>query len=476
MKKDMMNDRIIKLLKEIASNEGKVINNLIKANVFTTDYIVNSAIEYDDNRIMYFVAKYVEGINVENINRLAEKVKVADLGFRRNYDIIYWFAKEVKNAPVDLLADGLIIALKNSQKDGSLLADILAYIYKFCKDVKNAPIKKFADALINLRWPFAMLEFAKNVKKAPIRELALGIIETKSAEIMYLFARDIKSKKVPMDELIDALIKTKSAEYIYQFARDVKGAPIDRLEDGIIRSVENSKNKMIESNKVGYICDFARNIKGANISKIEDALIKLGESNYIERLVSIKGTDNDKLIDELIKISDPYDIYFLAKYKKGNIYKLAKGIVQTGSAEYMYQFAKDIENAPIELLADGIIATGNAKYMYDFIVKVKGAPIDRLVEAIMNTRNVGYMKIVQTYLRDKKEYIINQEKIDSTERLLKEEKEMFTRLINLANLGEVEKIQNDATLYRNLFIDEYIENSQNSVKTRRLVCENNGDK
>lgn len=442
-----MNDRTVQLLKEIGYNKGKVINALIKGKVITTYYIVDAAIESKDNWIMYFVAKYVEGLDIESINKLAEKVKEGGLGPKKNYDVIYFFARDVKNAPVDVLADGLIMALNDKRNDGTILRDILNYIYKFIENVNEESKRKFADAIINLRWPYVILEFAEMVKGAPIRELALGIIETKNAECMYLFAKNIVSKNVPMDKLIDALIETKNAEYIYMFARDIKDAPIDKLEDGIISTVLNAENEIIESNNVSYICDFARDIKGADINKLIDAIVSIGS---------------------------PSEIYMFAIYKRGDINRLAAGIVQTGSAEYIYNFARNIEDAPIDVLVDGIIATGDAKYMYDFIVNIKGAPINRLVEAIMNTRSLNYMRKVQKYLSDKNGYVVNSEEIITVIRTMKEERETFSNLIDLANSGEIEKISSDATLYRNLFIDGNINHDRKGVKTRTLVCENNG--
>ena len=111
-------------------------------------------------------------------------------------------------------------------------------------------------------------------------------------------------------------------------------------------------------------------------------------SKYIE-LGIVKMED---AVNELIHLNDAFYIYRFARdVKDAPIDKLADVVIATQNAKYIYKFAFDVKDAPIDKLVDAVIATQNAEYIYEFAYDVKDAPIDKLVDAIIATQNAEYI-------------------------------------------------------------------------------------
>ncbi len=60
-------------------------------------------------------------------------------------------------------------------------------------------------------------------------------------------------------------------------------------------------------------------------------------------------------------------IVLTKKLNPKEINELADLVIAIGDAEYIYKFARDVLNAPIDKLADAVIATGGYKYFSEFI-------------------------------------------------------------------------------------------------------------
>ena len=126
-----MTKNMLEILKNIDSNKGQVINSLIKSNVLTVKDIVSAAIESKNPSIIFSVTAYTNGLNNEDIDKLADAVIATE-----DAKYIYSFARYIKGAPLEKLADA-IIATKDAR-----------YIYEFACGVNGAPIEKLAKAII----------------------------------------------------------------------------------------------------------------------------------------------------------------------------------------------------------------------------------------------------------------------------------------------------------------------------------------
>lgn len=293
-----MSSNMFDLLKKIGSNRGKIINNLIKGNVFTSNEIVESALECNLPYIIYDVSVYVEGISKKDIDRLTDYI--IDYG---NIKYIYDFAKNVKNAPTHRLADVMI-------NKGSV-----EYIYEFAKNVEGAPIDRLSDAIIKSKETEYIYKFATEIKGTPVNLLIDTLIELKDSWYLCHFAKDtgdkmikrkiyntvlyeIKNAKdiyvcakfmndIDVSEIERALIATDSSEYIYKFACDIDGAHIDVLADTIIKLGESE-----------YIYHFARSVKNAPLDKLATAIIKTGEITYIDLFMHIEGAPLEYMMEQ----------------------------------------------------------------------------------------------------------------------------------------------------------------------------------
>lgn len=125
----------------------------------------------------------------------------------------------------------------------------------------------------------------------------------------------------------------------------------------------------------------------------------LNEKDLIEIIVENQLASKDVLdawtLEKVVASQSPERIYRFAiknkKLSKESLEKLAEAVIQTEDAEYIYNFAKDIEGAPIDKLAEGIIQTEDAYCIYAFAKEVKGAPIDRLAEAVIQIDDAEYI-------------------------------------------------------------------------------------
>jgi len=113
----------------------------------------------------------------------------------------------------------------------------------------------------------------------------------------------------------------------------------------------------------------------------------------IKNLISIGILDYDYVLKSAIETKDAVIIYSITLNiaKEEDISKLANEICKTNNAEYIYNFAKKIKGAPIEILAEAICNTYNTKYIYYFAKYIIGAPIEILENAICNINDAKYI-------------------------------------------------------------------------------------
>lgn len=467
-KKEIMNDRIIKLLKEVASNEGKVVNNLIEANILSVDYVVDCAIKNGEKEIIYYVSKYVKNIGKRNTIKLADALVKSDNSIYKTYHLIYDFAKDVKYAPIEKLENYLIRVINENKNDSVIRNDILEEICKFANNIKKTNVEKLEDAIIKLGYAEDIYDFAKVVKKSSIAKLTDAIIRTGDAAWIYRFASDIKG--VNIEKLANAIIKTKSSRYIYYFARDIKHAPIHVLEDGILQTISSDTKDTDKSNNIIRICDFANNIEKANIDKITDGVIK---SNDISLIISfakgVKNVNVEKLEDKVIEIGTPLEIFTFTRNVKGtSIDKLTEVIIEKGNNHVIWLFARDIPNAQVDKLADVIIQTKDPDYIYKFIT-IEGAPLDKLVDALIETKSIIHINGAQGLLK-----MINRETIDVEEirKMMEQatyEKRLYSELVDLAISDDIEKLKINSDIYRTLLGNtEELEQKDTKTKCRTL--------
>jgi len=280
--------------------------------------LVEGIIDTENPSYIYKFAKLITGLTEAEISSLTSAVCRAKESF-----YIYKFARDVENAPIEILTEG-IIATAESNPDKAVLK-----IVDFANEIKNAPVNKLADAIIKTKSAFAIYYFAEKVKDAPIKKLANGVIASKEPHYIYQFAKDVPN--APIDKLMNAVIKSNDPLYIYRFAKDVKGVDIEKLSKAIINTkdakkiyefacdVENAPindlaNALIELGEVKWICAFIRHVKNAPVETLVNKVIESKDIYYIRELISIEDRELKKrLILTLVALNDLEGLVNLVK-------------------------------------------------------------------------------------------------------------------------------------------------------------------
>lgn len=298
--------------------------------------------------------------------------------------------------------------------------------------------------------------YIEGISKEDIDRLSDFIINYGNIKYIYDFAKN--AKNAPIDRLADVMIKIGSIEYIYEFAKNVKGAPIDILAEAIIKS-RNSE----------YIYKFVTHINGAPINLLIDTLIELKDSWY---LCHFAKDTSDKIIKHkiyntvLYEIKNAKDIYTCAKFMNDiDVSEIENALIATGSSEYIYKFACDIDGAHIDLLADAIIKLGEAEYIYHFARSVKNAPLDKLATAIIKTGEMTYIDLFMYIEGVPLEYLMKQKNRMIVGTMTYEEKLEY--VLNLALNSDIKTISYCCDIYKELFLEGAPCEKKEVPKTKR---------
>ena len=224
-------------LKQILSNKNQ-LDYLISNNILSIDLIINELNkEYN--------SKYAENLAYLLENHLISSDKVSNITNPKY--ILYLAYHNVKNAPIEKLADA-IIATNNAE-----------YIYHFARDAKKAPVKKLAAAVV----ASGNAEFISSFISLN------GII-----------------KNVPLDILIKGLIKTKNVPYIYDIICNFDFCNFT------VKNINNIINEILVIDKT-LIPDILKNID--NIPHY----INAGSIVFLNQLLTLTNTEHLKTINEI---------------------------------------------------------------------------------------------------------------------------------------------------------------------------------
>lgn len=107
-------------------------------------------------------------------------------------------------------------------------------------------------------------------------------------------------------------------------------------------------------------------------------------------------TTVNEVVKWIIYSQNVEGMFLVAKYVnigKNAIGRLAHEVSKSGNAEFIYRFAKEIEEAPINELTKGIIATKKNNYICKFAVDIDKADVQRLGMAIIALHDAYYIML-----------------------------------------------------------------------------------
>lgn len=204
------------------------------------------------------------------------------------------------------------------------------YIYKFIKEIKGITLDELIDLAIKLKHEKLLEELLK-IANGKYKEILLEVIMNQKVSIESLYKYIVSSKKtkeeleVFINTLIEYSIKNKNGEYIFSLA-----------DDEIIKKEEFNK-----------------------------LAIQIGHPKTLYlALVSKKEFDKERLLQSLINTKSGMYIYFTAMFMNNpplNI--LEDGIINCEDPEYMYYFARDIEEVNVEKIVNKLIEYQNIELL-----------------------------------------------------------------------------------------------------------------
>lgn len=296
--------------------DAKIINELIEKEIIKKEEVVNFVIESNNFDMIYYVAKYVNNVDV---HKLEEKV---------------------------------------------LQLDCAKDIFTFAYNIEGINVSKFEDKIIELNDPQYIYKFAEYMqnKGANIRRLENEIVNIGNSKYVYWFAKYISGAN--LKKLEDKIVELGNEIYICDFAAEIKDADVDRLSDVVI-----------ETNEYHWIIYFAIKNK-SYVDKMLDAVIENENYEGINFALSFFGdTHLHKFVDVVAKCSNSNYIYdFVEKYNskldKLEIDKLACSVIKNSFEEKdMYcveLFIVNINNAPIDRLKSALNNYINGVYYDDY--------------------------------------------------------------------------------------------------------------
>lgn len=386
-------------LKQIINYCSKINKRVEKGE--DVNEIADLIIKFENPEFLYRFALYVKGAPIEKLANAV--IELADeWTLDKNEERIYpnltyltQFAQNVKNAPVEKLADALCkykldganecITFARDVKNAPVekLSNTIItsgpshLLVKLGKEVKTAPIDEITDKYLSKLDIFEseeivnkVLHFAKNVRRAPVEKLTRYVIDHCNAQDIYTYA--LHEKRADMEKLASAVIRKGEVRYIQSFARNIKGAPVEKLADGLISKLHR---KLEYELPTGYpsreLYTFARFVKDAPIEKLADELIQM-LYNHNEK------KENAGLVEEYSKsfgftAAPDEDV---AKFPIGEV------------AKDIFNFALNVENAPVEKLAAAILTTNNARIITKFAQQVPNAPKEKMMKYVLELNNV----------------------------------------------------------------------------------------
>ena len=184
---------------------------------------------------------------------------------------------------------------------------------------------------------------------------------------------------------------------------------------------EKEEEKIINSKDPKAIYEFAKNIEGSHIDKLEDGIIATGDAVYINQFAFLDGAHIEKLEDAIIDTKAVlYICSFAINVKKGkDIDKLEDAIIAIGDAHYIYYFASDVKDTNIERLGNALIEIGNIEYITRFSILLKDISIDKFELKMILKKDYDlktiYTHVLYSFLR--KLYL--ERKIDTLNYLIK---------------------------------------------------------
>ena len=217
---------------DLVNEKSELFNKLIDNGIINYNAVLEILLNEGDPTKLYRFAKYINKVSKEDKIRIADKIIE-----RGTTAFIVYYAKDVLDAPIELLEDAII-------KSGSL-----EYEYEFAKDVKGANISRLEDAIISRGSAEYIFRFALNVSDANINKLARAITKTDDSKYICLFVMNIPDLDLSLFD--DTLVRIGNIDDYKKFL-EYKIRIQDEYYSKLCSSIKDNDIEDLELNKERY--------------------------------------------------------------------------------------------------------------------------------------------------------------------------------------------------------------------------------
>lgn len=173
---------------------------------------------------------------------------------------------------------------------------------------------------------------------------------------------------------------------------NLKLRKINNLINGNLITFEEAIDMVISMLDIDLFMDFAASLDKESFEKLQTRVINSNNALFIYELAFIPGANINKLAQAIANSKDAKFIFYFARdIAEAPLDTLTKAIIETGNAKYIYFYTLYIENVSIEELTQGIVKTNNAKYMYFYALNVEKEDLIPLIAGIKKTNHLDYM-------------------------------------------------------------------------------------
>ena len=212
------------------------------------------------------LSKYIEFGIIKMEEAIKELIHLNDALY------IYKFARYIKNASIDKLADA-IITTQNAE-----------YIYNFAHYVKNAPINKLAHVLIDMQSTEYIANFIlddSNISVETFKNLVETFLTISNAKNLWIFILRCKSNQYIKDKLNEVFYPRNIIKELFQNL--VARKDIFYIKELLkIASMEEVKQYVLETNDADFIAKFKDFITFGITNKL--SVFSLSEENIFKIL------------------------------------------------------------------------------------------------------------------------------------------------------------------------------------------------
>lgn len=430
------------------------------------------------------------------VNELAQLFSICNSIY---FPALIAFATKVENPPIqtlyEILANAREVLSKNyhlyTMNNRDSYHEYTWHVLEFALKVPNAPLDEIADYISN---SFNEEDIAKAIKKFPAKyhekllnslmksfrpyDDILEILDCLNDKL-YLKACDLileegQAKHIfsltenrrpclSLDKIGEALLKKEDLDLMVEFAKKYN-ILLNEFATRIIELCDNDITaRCYYPDKPDYIgrweklYDFAMEVPGAPIDMIIDEIIKRDNVLLIGKFINVKEADKNKLYKALLKSENYNEIIEVAKEHPNTIYinLMLREIIATQNPKYIYRYALEVPDAPINVLAFKLIKTNDLEYIYRFARDVKSAPITILISEIVASDSVEYIqKAIENVPGAPIEFLQEALKRLELENNYTQETKILQELDKLYEDNNLKEIKNNALIYKKVLQED----------------------